>query len=231
MTEPGPQRIRLIYRVGRMAAKGVLRLICRMKIIHADRVPATGPVLIVANHVSYLDPPLVGCDITQREVTYLARAGLFKVPLFGRLIRAVNSVPIREGQGDVRAIRDILERIKRGEAVLIFPEGSRSYDGAMVPFRSGASLIIRRAKCPVIPVGIDGAFDAWPRTKAFPKLGQRVLVLFGHPIPPEELMGAEGTRRLQREVDQLRLACRAELRRSSAGRYPAPGPADEPFSG
>ena len=204
------------------------RVFHRARFIHHERVPKTGACLIVANHQSFYDPPLVGCRVRHRALTFLARASLFKSPLFGGLISRVNAIPIRDGEGDIRAIRDIIERLKKGEAVVIFPEGSRTFDGAMEPFRDGASLIIRKANCPVIPVAVEGAFDAWPRIEGAPTLGRRVMVMYGNPIPPEEF-NKDINDRIEREIDDMRLELRAELQRASGGSYPAPGPADHAF--
>lgn len=218
-----------LYRLGQRLWYYWFKLAHRASFYHTERVPTEGACLLVANHQSFYDPPLIGCNINQRPLTFLARASLFRSALFGGLIRRVNALPIKDGEGDIRAIRDIIERIGKGEAVLIFPEGSRTFDGAMEPFREGAALIVRRAKCPVIPVAVEGIYDAWPRTRKLPTLGTRLCVMYGHPIPPEEL-GKNINDRIEREIDDMRLALRHELRKRSGGRYPAPGPGDQPFS-
>jgi len=229
MSEKKPSRGNLTYTSIRRLCWVFHKLSTRAVFLHSDRVPATGANLIVANHQSFLDPPLIGCDITQRDITYLARASLFKNPILGAILKRINVVPIRDGEGDVQAIRDIIERLNKGETVLIFPEGSRTYDGQMVPFRDGASLIMRRAKCPVIPVAVEGAFDAWPRTEKLPRRGGRTMVMFGHPIPFEQLKGRDANAKLQREIDTMRLQLRKELRRKSGGKYPPKGLGDYAF--
>lgn len=222
-----PKSFRL-YHFCREVLLLLLRVLHRVTFINYEYVPKSGACLIVANHQSFWDPPLVGCRIRYRPLTFLARASLFKSTLFGGLISRVNALPIRDGEGDIRAIRDIIERLKQGEAVVIFPEGSRTFDGAMEPFRDGAALIIRKAKCPVVPVAIEGAFDAWPRTASKPRPCKRIMVMYGKPIPPEEL-GKNINDRIEREIDDMRMALRKELRRVSGGSYPAPGPGDHAF--
>lgn len=187
-----------------------------------ERVPKTGSLLVVANHQSFLDPPCIGHRFP-RYVTFLARASLFNNPVFGWLIRSMNSLPIKDGEGDVRAIRVVLDRLSKDECVLIFPEGARSFDGLKQPFREGAALIARRAKCAVLPVAIEGAFDAWPRTRKLPSLfrGHAVQVEIGDPIPASELTNArEITSRLEREVLALRSQAAARLRERTGGRRP-----------
>lgn len=197
----------------------------------SSRVPRDGALLIVANHQSFLDPPLVGVMTTCRQLDFIARGGLFSNPAFGGLIRSVNSIPIRqEGGGDTAAMKEALKRLREGKAVLIFPEGSRTFDGQLAEFKRGVSVLVKRANCPVLPVGIDGVYDTWPRTKKLPPLFGRVAGVVGEPIDHTELMadGMEAAmRRLEREVDGLRLRARGLLRRSTNGVFPPAGPADE----
>lgn len=208
----------------------VLTLVYRLRRFGMERMPRSGAVLVVANHQSHLDPPVVGMLATRRQMHFVARMGLFKFKPFGRLIAALNSVPIREEEGDIAAIREVLARLAQGHAVLIFPEGSRSPDGALHGFKGGAALLLKRSKCPVLPVAVEGAFDAFPRHRKFPRLlGQRVAVMAGDPIPHDELLkdgpGA-GLERLRREIDAMRLELRSRLRAASNGRVPKPGPGD-----
>lgn len=133
----------------------------------SHHVPRTGPVLVVANHQSFLDPVPIGLAIPRRLI-YLARKTLFRNPVFSRLIRSLNAVPIdQEGVGK-EGIRTILNQLKLGKAVLVFPEGERTLTGRMNPLKPGVHLLIKRAQAPIIPVGIAGAFDAWPRGRAYP---------------------------------------------------------------
>lgn len=210
-----------------------LRLLYRHRAYGAEHVPATGPVLIVANHQSFLDPPVIGVPIWQRHLDFVARLGLFQgTGFFGRLISALNALPIKEEGGDAAAIKEVLRRLGAGRAVLIFPEGSRSETGAMDPFKRGVAVLVKRSGCPVLPAAVEGCFDAWPRHRRWPRLlGARVAVAFGRPIPHDELMaeGAEAAlARLTAEVDALRLDLRRRLREQTHGRYPPPGPGDEP---
>lgn len=130
-------------------------------------MPTEGPALIVANHQSFLDPLIIGL-VAHRPLVYLARKTLFKNRYFAALIRSLNAVPIdQEGVGK-EGIRVVLEQLSRGRAVVVFPEGERTWDGKMLPLRPGIQLLIKRTKAPIVPVGIAGAFDAWPRQRAYP---------------------------------------------------------------
>jgi 1-acyl-sn-glycerol-3-phosphate acyltransferase len=222
----------LLYATIRRIVRFLLAVFYRVRIYGRARIPATGALLLVSNHQSNLDPPVVGSSIANRHVDYLAKADLFRGVL-GWLITSLNAVPIRGESGDAGAIREILRRLDEGRAVLIFPEGTRSQDGAMHEFKRGVALLVKRSKCPVQPVAVEGCFDAWRRGKGFPRLvGPRVAVAFGDPIEHDELMtgsAEEALVRLAAKVDHMRRALRAKLRRASRGRFPAPGPGDAPL--
>src|SRR5262245_36708030 len=135
---------------------------------HGSRhVPLRGPALLVANHQSFLDPILVGLA-SRRRLYYLARKTLFRNPVFGWLIRAFNAVPIdQEGVGK-EGLKAILGLLGAGRAVVVFPEGSRTRDGQMDELKPGVQLLLKRATTPVLPVGIAGAYEAWPISRQYP---------------------------------------------------------------
>lgn len=130
-------------------------------------IPPGGPALIVANHQSFVDPWIVGMAVGRR-LTYLARKTLFRNRIFAAVIRSLNAVPIdQEGVGK-EGIRAIVEQLNLGKAVLVFPEGTRTPDGAMHELKPGIQLLIKRSQAPVIPVGIAGAYHAWPIWRKYP---------------------------------------------------------------
>jgi 1-acyl-sn-glycerol-3-phosphate acyltransferase len=131
-------------------------------------VPLDGPVLLVSNHQSNLDPVLVGIACP-RQLKYLARQGLFFWP-FSLWIRSLGAVPIDREKGALAGIRTTLQLLKQGEAVLVFPEGSRTPDGKLHELLSGFCLLARRSGATIVPCGIEGAFDALPRGSGFPRL-------------------------------------------------------------
>lgn len=221
----------LYFAVRGLATLG-FTLLYRMRSYDAHKVPRTGACLLASNHQSHLDPPLVSSGQWGRCVHFVAKADLFKSRWFGRFISALKSVPIRQdGTGDVGAIREVSSRLETGAAVLIFPEGSRTFDGKLQPFQRGVWLLMKRCKCPVVPVAVEGCYDAFPRGTSFPRLwGKRVAVIYGDPIPHDELLrlGPEAAlARLAHEIETLRMTLRARLRASTAGRYPARGAGDE----
>ncbi|MBS0189633.1 MAG: lysophospholipid acyltransferase family protein [Phycisphaerales bacterium] len=225
----------LLYELLQAFCALVFILAYRVRVRGARNVPPRGPVLLASNHQSFLDPPLVGSFVRPRHLSFVARVGLFQFGPFGWLISALNSVPINDEAGDAGAIREILKRLGAGHAVLIFPEGSRTTDGGQKSFKRGVALLVKRAKCPVVPVAVEGCFDAWGPGRKLPSLiGHRVAVTYGRPIPYDELMkdGAQGALdRIAREVDRLRLQTRSDMRRATRGTYPSRGPGDQPGEG
>ena len=209
----------------------VLRVFFGFRIHGREHIPQTGGVLFVCNHQSYLDPLINGASLCDRPSRIFARGSLFKLLPFRLLIRSLGAIPISGEASDKETMRLGLEELAAGRTLLVYPEGSRTFDGAMQPFKPGIGVLLKRSRVVVVPVGIDGAFDAWPR-KGPMRLFRKIETEIGTPISSEELL-ADGVRpalaRLEREVDALRMQCRARIRERSGGRQPAPGPADEPF--
>jgi 1-acyl-sn-glycerol-3-phosphate acyltransferase len=155
---------RLWYKFFRMILQIIAVLMFQVRHSGKKNIPAEGGVLVVSNHQSHLDPPLVGMGIV-RHMNYLARLSLFKFGPFGNLIKSLNAIPIdRDGIG-LSGIKESLKRLKRGEMVLIFPEGTRSPDGEIKPFRPGFTSLATRSHAAILPVAIDGAFKCWPKNQ------------------------------------------------------------------
>ena len=144
------------------------------------------PVILAANHESYLDPPLIGM-LFPNPIRFIAWDGLFKVPIFASLIRALGAVPVNQQNKNLAAslLRDTMEFIRGGYSVLIFPEGERTPDGKLMPLEGGAALISSKTRTPIVPVWVD-TFEAYPLFNRFPH-PKRVAVEFGEPILPDAL--------------------------------------------
>lgn len=187
---------------GRFVVASVLTILHRFRVIGRERIPARGPVLIVCNHVSYLDPMVVGSGMKDRQFSPIARESLFRFKPFGWLLRSYGCIPIRREGGDAAAMRAALGELEAGRCVVVFPEGTRSPDGSMQPFRRGVLLLLKRAKAAVLPMGVAGTFEAWPKGRR-PRLFGRIVLAVGEPIPSETLLtlpAEEILARLEREV-------------------------------
>ncbi len=152
----------------------------RWRVYGADRVPRTGPAILAANHASLLDPPLVGAAL-KREICYLARESLFHNPLFGAMLRSWNVVPVDRDGGGAAGLRAIMDRLQQGSAVILFPEGTRSMDGALQPARQGIALLAIKSEAPVIPIRVFGTFEAYGRNMRLPR-PRPVTLKFGAPL-------------------------------------------------
>ncbi len=163
------------------------RLFWRIRVTGIENVPKTGGVLLVANHQSFLDPPLIGSYL-QREMHFMARRTLFKNPLFGALIGRCNAFSIERDTADVKGVRNAIDRLQRGNILLVFPEGTRTRDGTVGRMKAGIGMLAERAAVPIVPVLIEGAYKVWPKRALIPRLG-RIRLVFGKPMRPETIAG------------------------------------------
>ncbi len=187
----------IVYNIFYNLAKLLARIIFSMRIIHPERMVESGPLLIAVNHSSFFDPPLAGI-CSRRGVYYLARKTLLKWPFFGPLFPAMNVIPVERDGNDMSALREVIKKVKDGNAVLLFPEGTRSIDGHLQPAHAGIGLVIAKTGAPVLPMRIFGAYDAFPKNARRFQPSQ-ITVVIGEPI----YFSAEETANTSRETYQV----------------------------
>lgn len=173
------------YRICRLMCQVAFLLLFRGRVFGLRNPPRTGGVLLICNHQSFLDPVLATLALP-RECHYMARDTLFQQPLLRKVIQYLNAFPIKRNSADIGAVKESLQRLKRGNALVVFPEGTRTCDGAIQPLEPGAILIARKAGAVLVPTVIVGAFECWPRISPLPLPG-RVVVAYGEPIAPDGL--------------------------------------------
>jgi 1-acyl-sn-glycerol-3-phosphate acyltransferase len=187
-------------------------LFCRTKIYGRKNIPKKGSVLVLSNHQSYLDPMI--CQMASRRgFWYIARDTLYAGPIFGRVLAQLHTIPIRRGEADIASMRKVMEKLKQGQAVGLFPEGSRTLDGKIGVIKPGVSLFSRRTGAPVVPAVIDGAFECWPRHQKKPKWFRKGIVKFAEPISAEaikEMGDVEFAKRLTIQLRQMQSEIRIE---------------------
>jgi 1-acyl-sn-glycerol-3-phosphate acyltransferase len=169
----------VLYALLKPIAVALMRLLFRLEGRGMEHVPLTGPVLLVANHSSFLDPPLVG-GVAPRPLSFMAKAELFKVPGLGALIRRLNARPVRREGSDAGALRTALRILQDGGALLMFPEGTRGPEGSLRPPMPGAAMLAVLSGAAVVPVYVRGSGRAWPRGQTLPRPA-KVVVRFGAP--------------------------------------------------
>lgn len=163
-----PHRLPWLYTLGWTLTRWIARGYFRCREAGAENIPAEGPFILAANHASYFDPPLVG-SVCGRPISYLARESLFGNPVFGRILRAVGSVPVDRDGASGKGLKTILERLVSGDGIILFPEGTRTRDGSLQPGRAGVGLVVLKSGAPVVPVRVFGTFEAFGRQHRFPR--------------------------------------------------------------
>jgi len=177
---------RFLWKCLQVVARVLTTLLFDLKVYGRRHVPARGGVLIVSNHQSALDPVVLAVRLS-RPMNYLAKSELFQYRCFTRLLRVVNAFPVRQGAGDVRAVKETIQRLQEGHLMNVYPEGARTLDGEIGPMQKGVALIIERARVAVVPAVIVGAFEAWPiQRRVF--TCRPIRIQYG---PPMDLTGLE----------------------------------------
>ena len=151
----------MLYTLGRALFRFFFRFFCRWEVVGRDNLPARGGVILAPNHISYLDPPAAGSAV-RRPVYFMAKRGLFSLPLLRTLLPRVHAFPVSRGTPDRKALRTAQELLKAGEVLVIFPEGTRSRDGKLLPPELGIALLALRAKVPVVPMALIGTNRVMP---------------------------------------------------------------------
>ena len=168
------------YWLGYHLSRLLAQLFFGFRIIHRERMIQTGPVILAANHQSFLDPPLAG-NAADRAIFFLAKKSLMDVPVLGWLLPKLNVIPVNLEGGDRSALKALIRVLSAGECALVFPEGTRTPDGNLQPAEPGLGLIIAKTRAPVVPARIFGAFDAWPIGGKI-HLFRKITVVLGDPI-------------------------------------------------
>lgn len=157
----------------------IFRSLFCLEVRGAENVPEEGGVIVAANHSSYLDPPVIGVAL-RRQATYMAREGLFKIPLLKNFVSAF-SFPVKRGRPRPSTIKEAVHRLRRGELIVMFPEGGRSENGKFLDPKRGIGLIATMSGVPVVPTLIRGTERAFPVGARFIRPA-KIRVIFGKPL-------------------------------------------------
>ncbi|MEX1010254.1 MAG: lysophospholipid acyltransferase family protein [Chthoniobacterales bacterium] len=174
------QRMTFWYLLGYSLSKAIAKTFFNYRVIGAENMIEEGPCIIAANHCSNLDPPLVGIAC-KRAIHYLGKKSLLDWPLLGPIFPQLNVIPVDQKNADRSALMGIIRVVRGGGAALIFPEGSRSPDGALQRAQPGVGMIAAKTRAPIVPVRIKGSFEAYPRGRSLPKF-TRISATVGRPL-------------------------------------------------
>lgn len=205
-TSPKPN---VVYRITKVVARFVLGLICRIEVVGREKVPLEGPVIIAANHLSWLDPPAIGL-VLPRPISYIARANLFDNPFLGWLLPRLYVIPVERGSGDLSAVKAAIRALRNGMAFGIFPEGTRSRSGKLQPFKTGTAAIAIRTGAPVLPVAVIGSDKIWPPGGKI-HLGRKLKIVFGEPLDLSRYAGKLDKTHLEEATKEIEAAVAALL--------------------
>ncbi len=168
------------YRLFQLILTLFAHAVARLEVVGRENIPKTGPFILVANHQSFLDPIIVQV-LCRRPLHTLAKSTQFTGRFMGWFMPRSNAIPTRRYRIEPQAVRVVLRRLAEGEAVGVYPEGERSWDAQLQPFRRGTIRLLLKSGVPVIPCGLSGAYDVWPRwSKTIRR--RRIRVEFGEAI-------------------------------------------------
>ena len=193
------------------------RIFYRLRIFGEERFPYGGAI-IAGNHTSFFDPPLIGISCPE-EIHFIAKETLFRIPIFRALIRKLNAHPVSRDASDVKTIKVICALLKKGKKVTLFPEGERTFEDELTSLLPGIGFLASHSQVSVIPIYINGAFQAWGRKKKFPKLFGKITLVIGSEITFEsvahlgkreagEKVVQETEAALRRQKDWFKKGCR-----------------------
>ena len=199
----------MFYGFVRFVVRVFFRLYFRWEVYGSQHLPPTGGVILASNHVSYLDPPLMGCAV-DRPVHFMGKKELFGIPILSRVFRWLYAFPVERNGADRKAIRQALSILNSGEVLGIFPEGTRGDGSALLKPQPGTVLLALRSGAPIVPMAIVGADKVLPQGKRFPRPA-KVKIFIGEAIRlptapkglPRETMG-EYSQLLMDRIDELR---------------------------
>ncbi len=194
----------MVFRISRAILRALLRLFCGFTVTGRQHEPRVGPVIVVSNHLSDLDPLVVGSAL-RRPTSFMAKEELFKPPLLRWWVTACGAFPVRRGEPDRRAFRTALEILRGGGVLVMFPEGTRGRDRTLRPPEPGAAMLALRSGATILPVAVLGTDLVFPRD-ARRLRRSRITVRFGPPIRIDDRAhrsGADGSRRNREEVEAV----------------------------
>ena len=182
----GKSFMRIVIGILRPFVWLVCRLMYKARFHGVENIPAEGACIIAPNHVTFVDPIWITIPI-RRRIYYMAWDKPFEIPVLGVLMRAFGAFPLSLDRIDATAHREALARLKKGCALVVFPEGGRCKTGRIEPFKLGAFRLALAHGSPIVPVTIEGGYEVWPRGRLLPRLWGRITITYHPPIEVEKV--------------------------------------------
>jgi 1-acyl-sn-glycerol-3-phosphate acyltransferase len=176
----------MLYNILRFLSWIILKVFFHLEVFGRENIPKKGGFILASNHTSYLDPIAVGVA-SPRKLSYMARSDLFKDRLFGWLLTNINVFPVERESADLSALKEAMKRVKRGNGLLLFPEGTRQTENFLTRAYAGIGFLAVKLDVPVVPVFVKGTLQAWPKHAKSIKRS-KISVYFGSQIPIERRM-------------------------------------------
>lgn len=156
--------------------KALYSIVFRFRIVGAENIPKEGGVIFCPNHISAHDAITIAIS-QKRNLSFMGKDSLFRIPILGWILKKIGAFPVKRGVGDIGAVRKAIEVIQGGNALVMFPEGTRNNtQELLLEFKTGAALVAKKGTGKIVPVAIIGNY----------KLFSRIIVQFGTPVSPEE---------------------------------------------
>jgi cytidylate kinase len=193
---PIATRVGVLIGLGSAVLRGIAGAVLRIRFEGEENLPPTGSLIVAANHASSADPVLVGAFLNKklgRPVNWLGKRELLEFPLTGWAFRIAGIHPVDREAADLDAFRTAMRILEAGQVLAVFPEGTRSRDGALQQVREGVGMLALRSGAAVLPVAVVDSDLAWPRGRLLPRFGRRVTVRFGEPFRPVDELASAGT--------------------------------------
>jgi 1-acyl-sn-glycerol-3-phosphate acyltransferase len=194
----------IVVKIVRPVVKVIFSWLFNMEFHGLENLPSSGPVIMTPNHVSYIDPILIGLAVNRR-MFFMTWNRMFNIPGFGILIRIFGAFPVKLEGHDHRAFKRANRYLRENQIVVVFPEGGRTRTGKLEHFKPGAFRLALRLGIPIIPVTINGAYQVWPAHERFPRLTGKITIHYHPPIYPEPCSENEMRTSAQEIAHQARL--------------------------
>ena len=172
----------MFYQIVRMIGYLLVHLFWSIEIKGEDSIKQEGPLILAANHVSYLDPIVLGISV-KRQIFFITKKEIFEVPFLGLILKSLDAIPVGRNRVNISSMKKSISLLKSGHILGIFPEGTRSLNGNLLEFNTGMIKIALKTGSPIVPVGINGTYEIYPPQARIPNIFKRTMITISFDKP------------------------------------------------